>query len=749
MGDGGARTVSERLTLSVPDMDCPSCARKIEASLERLEGLGSVDLLVGSGTAVVEYNPAVTSETAIRDRIEAAGYVIEDADDATGSPHRVWTSRRAVKTWAGAAFLLVGIGLEFGVPGANPVLFSYLGSPVSLASAAFVAAAGVAGGAVVRNGWASLRARSLDVDLLMSAGIVAALAVNLPFEAATLAVLFSIAELLERFSMDRARSSLRALVALSPDTATVRIDGEERVLPVEAVEVGATVIVRPGEKVPVDGVVRHGSTAVDESPVTGESVPAEKTPGDDVYAGSINESGYVEVEATAAAEESTLARVIELVEDAERGRTRRERFIDRFAAVYTPVVFAAAIVTVPASMAVFDLAFAEAFVRGLTLLVIACPCAFVISTPVSVVSAVTSAARNGVLIKGGDRLEAVGEVAAVAFDKTGTLTTGELEVTDVVALGGASEADVLARARALEVRSEHPIGQAIVAHADERGVADRGVRDFEALPGRGVRGTIDGHRHHLGKPAVFEALGFDLEHAHVATDGGVAARAEPCEHGAYLDLAREVVPRLEAAGKTVVLVGTNDHLVGVIAIADTVRPGAADAIERLRALGVEHVVMLTGDNERTALAIADRVGIEEVSAGLLPEEKVEAIEALDERYGGVAMVGDGVNDAPALAAATVGIAMGAAGTDTAIETADVALLGDDLASLPYLFRLSRSTVRVVRQNVWSSLGVKLALAVGAPLGVVSVMTAIVVGDMGMSLGVTANAMRLAGLSPRG
>ncbi|MFB6101512.1 MAG: heavy metal translocating P-type ATPase [Haloplanus sp.] len=832
--------VDERATVraSVPSMDCPSCAGKVERSVRTLSGVVAVDPRPASGTLVVTYEPSATTPSAILERVEAAGYDVADTAsetfavpsmdcsscagkvesalastagvldydtrpasgrvEVTYDPERasrgdvvatvenagyeviegdreessVWRSRRALKTGVGAVLLLAGVVVEFlGVP--NPTLAAALGRTITLDWALYVLAAAVAGQAILRNGWYSARTRSLDIDFLMSAGVIGAVAVDLPFEAATLAVLFSVSELLERYSMDRARASMSELMELSPDTATVRregdaADGEEVTVPVEEVAVGEVVIVRPGERIPVDGVVREGTSAVDESPITGESVPVDATEGDEVYAGSIVEEGYLEVETTAPAAESTLATVIELVEDAERDKSERERFIDRFASYYTPTVVVLAVATTVGPPLLLGASFETWFTRGLTLLVVACPCAFVISTPVSVVSGITSAARNGVLIKGGDRLEAMGEVDALALDKTGTITTGELGVTDVVALNGASEDDVLRCAASLERRSEHPIATAIVANAEGREITDREVTDFQSITGAGVRADLDGVTHYAGKPALFEELGFDLEHTHVATDGGmtVAEDIEPvtCDHGAYLDLVNDVVPRLQAEGKTVVLVGTEDELEGIIAVADTVRPAAERAIGRLHDLGIERIVMLTGDNERTAHAIASQVGIDEVRADLLPEEKVDAVRELtaesesaaaaddavlpwNRRTGGVAMVGDGVNDAPALAAATVGIAMGAAGTDTAIETADVALMGDDLTRLPYLVALARRANGVIKTNVWSSLGVKAVLAAGAPLGLVSVIHAVVIGDMGMSLAVTGNAMRLANVRP--
>ncbi|WP_327053143.1 heavy metal translocating P-type ATPase [Halomicrococcus gelatinilyticus] len=732
-------------TLSVPSMDCPSCAGKVENALDGADVAG-YETQPATGRVVVETGAA--SRDDVVSAIEGAGYEVE-ADDDAESPASVWRSLRALKTWAGAALLVAGLVLEFVAPAANAELARAAGVTVTAADAAFLFAAALAGQAVLRNGYYSAKNASLDIDLLMSAGILGAVAVGLYFEAATLAVLFSIAELLEQYSMDRARDSLRELMELSPDTATVVRDGEEETVPVEAVDPGETVAVRPGEKVPVDGVVREGTSAVDQSPITGESVPVGKAVDDEVFAGTVNEEGYLEVEATSEADESTISRIVELVGDAEKHRTDHEQFVDRFAAYYTPLVVALAILTVAVPPLAFGRPFETWFVRGLTLLVVACPCAFVISTPVSVVSGITSAARNGVLVKGGDRLEAMGELDAVAVDKTGTLTKGELAVTDVVGLNGNREEDVLACAYSLERRSEHPIASAVVEHAAERGSDDdRPVEDFENLPGKGVRADIDGVTHYAGKPALFDDLGFDLGHTHLTTDGGelsLAADDRCAERDDCLDLLAEVVPKFQREGKTIVLVGTEDELEGVVAVADEVRPGAREAVARLQDLGIERVVMLTGDNEGTARAIAEQVGVDDYRAELLPEDKVAAVEELG--ADGVAMVGDGVNDAPAMAAATVGVAMGAAGTDTAIETADVALLGDDLRKLPYLRDLARQANRVIRQNVWSSLAVKAVLAVGAPLGFVTVVHAIVVGDMGMSLGVTGNAMRLAGVAP--
>ncbi len=775
-GDRDLRT----LRLSVPDMDCPSCATKVSKSLGDAPGVVETDLHPTTTSATVTVDPERASLEQVTAAVEAAGYPVADArdeaDPAAGAdwleeaaPMAVWTSPAAIRTWIGAGFLVVGLALEFVLHGANPVLVEALGRGFRPADGLLLVAAAVPGVAVVRSGYRSARARSLDIDLLMGTAIVAATAIGYFVEAATLAVLFSIAELLEDYAMDRARNSLRELMALSPEEATVRRDGKEVTVPAGEVAVGETVLVRPGEKIPLDGTVVEGTSAVDESPITGESVPVEKAPGAEVFAGSIAAEGYLEVETTAPASESTLSRIIDMVQQAQAERTEAERFVDRFAGYYTPVVVVFAILTAVLPPLLLDGAVTVGvggvehtvvgawdtwFVRGLTLLVLACPCAFVISTPVSVVSAVTSAARNGVLVKGGTHLETMGRVDAVALDKTGTLTTGELGVTDVVPIGAADEAGVLRTAAGVERRSEHPIAEAVLARAADAGLADiPEAADFESLPGRGVRATLGGVTHYAGKPSLFADLGFDLDRPATATDGGpppeAAAREGDGESAPRDDdgSLASVVASLERDGKTVVLVGTERDLLGILAIADEVRPASREAVEHLRHLGVGRIVMLTGDNEGTARAVSESIGLDDYRADLLPEEKVDAVESLRASEGEVAMVGDGINDAPALATADVGIAMGAAGTDTAIETADIALMGDDVGKLPYLYALARKANGVIRENVWSSLGVKALLAVGVPLGYVGVAAAVVVGDMGMSLGVTGNAMRLAGMTP--
>jgi len=746
-------------TFSVPEMDCASCAGKVENGLEGVDGIVDFETRPTAGTVVVTYDDAVVTPEAIVGAIEGAGYEVTggDHDDNQETEREsIWTSSRAIKTWISGAFVAVGLAFEFFIASQNALVGELAGSEFYLADIAFLLAVAIGGQAILRNGYYSARNLNLDIDFLMSIAILGALLASVGFgeplylEAATLAFLFSVAELLETYSMDRARESLRELMDLSPDEATVKRDGETETIRVEQVEVGDIVVVKPGEKIPMDGVVREGSSAVNQAPITGESVPVDKTVGEEVFAGTINEGGYLEVEVTSAAGEDTLSRIVELVEDAQSNKTEREQFVERFSAYYTPVVVAFAILVTLASPFVLGRTWSTAVVYGLTLLVLACPCAFVISTPVSVVSGITSAAKNGVLIKGGNHLEAMGAVDAVAFDKTGTLTKGELTVTDVVPLHGNTEEDVLRCARGLEARSEHPIGEAIVAEAGAAGVSKQEVEDFESITGKGVRADLGGTPHFAGKPGLFEELGFDLTHVHATTDGGVATTTarQICDRNNCLDLLDDTVPKLQSEGKTVVLVGTEDELEGVIAVADEVRPEAEQTVARLRDLGVEKTVMLTGDNERTARAIAEQVGVDDFRAELLPEQKVEAVDELAAEYeDGVAMVGDGINDAPALATATVGVAMGAAGTDTALETADIALLSDDLSKLPYLYELAGDANGVIRQNIWSSLAVKAGLAVAVPFGYVPIWLAVLAGDAGMTTAVTGNAMRLSQIEP--
>jgi Cd2+/Zn2+-exporting ATPase len=584
----------------------------------------------------------------------------------------------------------------------------------------YAVAAGVAivtpAGRAVR----SIRARILDINVLMVIAAIGAAALHDWLEAAVVLWLFSVAQWLEALSMDRARRAIRSLVALAPATALVRRGGAERVVDVASVLPGEIVVVRPGERVPIDGTVVRGTSAVNQAPVTGESVPADKEPGDKVFAGSINGMGAIDVEALRQAADSTIAQIARLVEEAQTRRAPIQTFVDRFARRYTPAVVALAVVVavVPPLFAGGSAgAFSVWVYRALTLIVVACPCALVISTPVSIISALTAAAREGVLIKGGAHLERLASVRCVAFDKTGTLTHGRVRVTDVFGVDGASDFGVLSVAAALESRSEHPIGRAIVSRALAHGLQIAPGEGYRALPGLGAEAQVAELPAIIGNHRLFEERQLCTASLHDRLD------------------------HVTGRGGTAVLVGHDGSALGVIGLSDEMRLGGPEAIDQLRAQGVRRVVLLSGDTQRNTDAAMASSGVDEAHADLMPAEKAEWVARLREQYGPVAMVGDGINDAPALAAADVGIAMGVAGTDVAIETADVALMSDDLNNVPFALRLGRLSLNNIRVNVGIALGLKVAFVAMAAMGIATLWMAIV-ADTGASLLVTANGLRL-------
>ncbi len=714
--DGAGRRV---LQLRVGGMDCPDCARRIRDRLVRLEGVADAEGHPVSRRLVVEFDPARLTADRIRTEVGRLGYVAESVQDGEpgAAPRSVagtWTSREAVLAYVSAG--LFGVGLLLGWLAPGPVLASFPRHDLHAGDLAFLAAALVGGWNFFPKGLRAARTLSLDMNFLMTVAILGAVGLGEFLEAGAIAFLFSFAELLEDYSVDRARRSIEALMELAPDRAMVERGGAEQAVRADDVEVGEVVVVRPGDKIPVDGRVIEGSSAVNEAPITGESMPVDREVGDEVFAGTIITGGFLRVRTEKRASATTLARIVHLVQEAEEKKAPTERFVERFSRWYTPGVVVLAVVVAAVPPLAFGAEVTTWILRGLTLLVIACPCALVISTPVAVVSGITAAARRGVLIKGGTHLEALGQVRAMALDKTGTLTHGHPELTDVVALGDLGEDEVLAVAAALEARSEHPVAGAILRGARDRGVQPdgRAVTSFEGKRGLGVSAHLDGEPYLIGRADLFE--------------------------GASVDGTR--LERLQEAGKTVVLLGKPGRPLGLLAVADRPRAEAAAAIRSLREAGIEHVVMLTGDNRPTAEAIAAEVGIDEVHADLLPEQKVDMVRRLEERYGPVAMVGDGVNDGPALAAARVGVAMGVAGSDVALETADVALMGDDLSRLAYAIRLSHRARGVIRENISASIVLKGLLAAGVPLGLVGLALAVIVGDMGAALAVTGNSLRL-------
>jgi len=576
----------------------------------------------------------------------------------------------------------------------------------------------VSGAGIAVAGLRSLVHGRISIDLLITIAAVGALAIGHLEEGAAVLLLFKLAELLEDYAADRARHAIGALMELKPEVATVRRDGGEATVAVEEVWPGEVFVLRPGDRVPLDGLVVEGSSSVDQAAITGESTPASKLVGDDVYAGTINLDGFLAVRVTRLAEETMLARILRMVEEAEERRSPTETFVDRFASVYTPAVILLAIAVAVVPTLLLRQPLHHWLYRALVMLVVACPCALAISTPVAMVSAIASAGRNGVLVKGSTYLEQVSRAGVFAFDKTGTLTRGELGVTDIVSFG-IPEREVLRRAVALEARAEHPIARAILERARAEGVEVTEATDFKAYVGRGVEACIEDRTCCIGNLRLFEELGLE------PMDG--------------------VVERLEAEGKTVVLVSEDDCVVGAIALMDKMREGAEEAMARLRRRGIR-VEMLTGDNEVTARAIAEKLGIDGYTANLLPEEKVAAIEKLRAEYESVVMVGDGVNDAPALAAAEVGIAMGVIGSDVALETADIALMEDELGRIPYLVDISKATMGRIRENIAASILVKAAVAALAFPGLVGLWLAVAVGDMGLSLAVILNSMRLSGIN---
>lgn len=557
-----------------------------------------------------------------------------------------------------------------------------------------------------------------DMNLLMVVAVLGAIIIGEWFEAATVAFLFALSLTLESWSVGRARRAIAALLDLAPPTVRLlNADGTEVETPAAQVRPGDQFLVPGGERIALDGRIISGRSAINQAPITGESVPVEKESGADVYAGSINGDGALTIEATKAAEDSTLARIIRMVEEAHARRAPSEQWVESFARVYTPAVMALALVVFLVPPLLFGGQWHEWFYRALVLLVLACPCALVISTPVSIVASLASSARAGVLVKGGAYVELPARLRAIALDKTGTITRGEPEVVSVIPLSGHTETELLARAGALEARSTHPLARAIIAHAKKLGVAPEPAVDVQVLQGKGLSGRFNGDTFWLGSHRYVVERGQDAPE--------IARQAEA----------------LEADGKTVIVVGNQRHVCGMIAVADTVRADARQVVKDLHDAGIERVIMLTGDNRTTAEAIAREVGIDEVHAELLPEDKVRKIEDLVARYGIVAMVGDGINDAPALARASLGIAMGAIGSDAAIETADIALMTDDVSKLPWLVRHAKRTLAIIRQNIAFSLGVKAVFVVLTFAGMASLWGAIA-ADVGASVLVVFNALRL-------
>lgn len=576
----------------------------------------------------------------------------------------------------------------------------------------FLAVVVVAGYEIVEEAIIGLMNKKFNMNLLMIIAAAGAFMIGHGEEGATVILLFFVAEFLEEYAGERARRSVSSLLELAPKTAVVQRNGKNREVHAHEVETGEIIVVKPGDKVPLDGVVFKGVSSVNQAPITGESLPVPKSAGSDVFAGTMNLEGYLEVQVTKKSDETMLSRIIELVKDSQKKKSHIEVFIDKFAGYYTPTVIllAVAVATIPPFL--LGLPFDEWFYRALVLLVVSCPCALVISTPVSMISAITSATKNGVLIKGAQYVEEMKNLEVMVFDKTGTLTEGKMEVTEIKPLNSSSEDEILQVAASLEARSRHPIAEPILKKAEDKNIKLREVSEFKSIAGKGLKGVINGETFYAGQKSLF--------------------RCEVPEN-----LKRE----LEGSGKTIVIIGSEDSILGAVGLMDKIRDDAASTIKNLKAQGMR-TVMLTGDNESTAKAVSSSIGLDNYYAGLLPEKKLDIIEDLMKNQKHVGMVGDGVNDAPALARASTGIAMGAVGSDVAIETADVALMHDDLSKLSYLLRLSGKTMSIVKENTTVSILIKGSFAVLAVFGFITLWMAVGIGDMGLSLAVILNSLRI-------
>ncbi|MEE9514501.1 MAG: heavy metal translocating P-type ATPase [Candidatus Brocadiales bacterium] len=703
--------MQKTLSLKIPEMDCPEEAKLLKKKLTGLKGVNSLDTFLMSQELRVGYDGLHLNEGDIIRAIKETGMSASmkgpgaaAGREEEGNRHK---RRQLILTSLSGFFVVSGL------------LLSFKGFPGNITILPYAAAILTGGPYIALKGLRAARAFDLDINFLMTVAVIGAAAIGEWGEGAMVIFLFSLAQLLETRSLDRARSALHSLMDLSPKEALVRRNGEEILLPVEEVRLGDTVIIRPSERIPLDGIVTDGYSHVNQAPITGESTPVKKYLGQKVFAGTINKDGALEFRVNHLASDTTLAHISHLVEECQSQRAPFQSFVDKFARVYTPTVIALALLVAVLPPLLTGTAFAPWVYKGLVLLVISCPCALVIATPVSLLSGITCAARNGVLIKGGVHLEEAGRIKAIAFDKTGTLTRGVPEVIDILPLSidSTSRDRLLSIAATVELRSEHHLGAAIVRTARKGGVGLLETTFFKALPGKGACADIEGKRYYVGNLKMFRELGISMSHVESTLAG------------------------LQTQGKTVMLLGDADGLLGIITVADDIRLSGIEALPELKRNGIEKILMLTGDNNGTAKAIARRLAVDEYFAELMPEDKVAAVRECIKKYGKTAMVGDGVNDAPAMAAATLGIAMGTAGTDTALETADIALMSDDLSKLPFAFGLSRRTLSVIKENIAFALIIK-AVFLGLIIPGWTTLWMAVGADMGASLLVIFNGLRL-------
>lgn len=705
MPNAAAKAHDQRTTdFWVEGITCLDCAAKFERNVAALPGVAKATLNHATGRLTVVGEADLQAIQALG---KAENYNIHSAPrQREGDHQRSFVQPELIRAAVSGLALLAAAVMDY-AGGFADVWVIVL----------YILAALTGGWGNARKALYSLPRLDFNISVLMTIAVIGAMLIGEWSEGALVAFLFAVSEMLESWTFTRARRSIRELMDAAPRVATVRRNGEEVSVDVESVQIGDVMIVRPGEKISLDGIIIKGTSSIDEAPITGESVPVEKGPGEMVYAGTLNTFGALEVRVTKRAEDTAIARILALVEEAQTKRASSEAFVDRFAAVYTPIVMALAggIAVIPPL--VLGLEWSEWIYRGLALLVVACPCALVVSTPVVVVSAISNAARHGVLIKGGIHLEEAASVVAVAFDKTGTLTEGKPVVTDIIPAAGWTAEQLLQTAMSVEMHSEHPLAKAVIEAGKQHALVPMEVDRFQAITGRGVIASVKGTEVVVGSERFFNENGYSLDDFEVD------------------------IKRLQSEGKTVMLVGTEQALLGLLAIADQPRAHSRETMRALKDTGVKHTVMLTGDNELVARHVADVVGIDTVMAGLLPDDKAKAVQQLEHRYGKIAMVGDGINDAPALATATVGIAMGSAGTDAALETADIALMADDLTKLPYIIRLSRKALRVIKQNIYFAVLIKLVAILAVFPGWLTLWLAIL-SDMGATVLVTLNGMRL-------
>lgn len=696
--------MDKRITLHIEGLDCEDEVKLIRSAMEGLKGISSFETNIMARTLKADYDDGLVSEQDIIKAIAGTGLKARKREEVRKTS--VWWKEPRILTLSACGFLILGAFIFEHVFGVSHRSASFLYGIATLIGGYYPA----------KMGLAALKTLRPNIRTLMVAGAIGAIGLGLWEEAALLVLIYSLGDVLEAYASDRVRGAVRSLMELAPKEALVRRNGEELFLKVEEVRVGDTIIIKPGAKLPLDGKVVRGTSSLDQAPITGESIPVSKGPGDEVFAGSINQRGTVEIMVAKPFEDTTLGKIIHYVEEAEARKSSYQRFGETFGRYYTPSMFALALLVIIIPTLFFG-GFSEWFYRGLVVLVVSCSCGIALSIPVSVVAAVANAARHGVLIKGGTHLEAASHLKAIAFDKTGSLTLGRPIVTDIIPFSGFNEDTVLSFAVSIESRSEHILANAIMNKAKEKGVFINELEGFEAVPGMGARAIINGKSYCIGSMAL------------CGSPGVLGKEAE----GRIKDL--------EGQGKTVILLNGEKDLMGIIAVRDELRPEANNTIKRLKDIGIRSVIMLTGDNAQVAGAMSKEAGVDRYMAGLLPEEKVNAMKALKNEYGMVGMVGDGVNDAPAMVTSDVGIAMGAAGTDVAIETGDVVLMSDDLSKIPFVLDLSRRAVNNIRQNIILSLAVIAFLVPMALLGWIGLVPGILINEVGGIL-VIINGLRL-------